>query len=41
MKKSEAPASVNTVKRMKMMESGALAVHVEAGLSGGLLSILP
>ena len=31
----------STVKMMKKMESGALAVHVEAGLSGGLLSILP
>ena len=28
----------STVKMMKKMESGALAVHVEAGLSGGLLS---
>ena len=31
----------STVKMMKKMESGALAAHVEAGLSGGLLSILP
>ena len=34
MKKSEAPASVNTVKRMKMKKSEALAGHVDRRLLG-------
>ena len=34
MKKSEAPASVNTVKRMKMKKSEALAVDVDRRLLG-------
>ena len=41
MKKSEAPASVNTVKRMKMKKSEALAVDVDRRSRGGLGTVPP